>query len=64
MYIMQFIGTTYLPIRFIVDRYLVHCHGPLVSKFAVIGAPHPNVYWQYPPAEFCDRALHFIQVDK
>lgn len=41
--------------------YLVHCHGPLVSKFAVIGAPHPNVYWQYPPAEFCHRALHFIQ---
>ncbi|CAH0587141.1 unnamed protein product [Chrysodeixis includens] len=41
--------------------YLVHSRGILISKFAIIGAPHPNLYWQYPPAAFCHRALHFIQ---
>lgn len=41
--------------------YLVHSRGPLISKFAVISAPHPNLYWQYPPAPFCHKALHFIQ---
>ncbi|XP_050348440.1 uncharacterized protein LOC126772217 isoform X1 [Nymphalis io] len=41
--------------------YLVHCEGSLVSKFAVIAAPHPNLYWQHPPAAFCHRSLHFIQ---
>ncbi|CAH2085017.1 unnamed protein product [Euphydryas editha] len=41
--------------------YLVHCEGSLVSKFAVVSAPHPNLYWQHPPAAFCDRSLHFIQ---
>lgn len=41
--------------------YLAHCHGPLVSKIAVVGAPHPNLYWQYPPAAFCERTLHFVQ---
>uniref|UniRef100_A0AAU7BBM9 Membrane epoxide hydrolase n=1 Tax=Maruca vitrata TaxID=497515 RepID=A0AAU7BBM9_MARVT len=41
--------------------YLAHCYGPLISKFAVVGAPHPNLYWQYPPATFCQGALHFIQ---
>ncbi|CAG9787944.1 unnamed protein product [Diatraea saccharalis] len=41
--------------------YLAHCHGPLISKVAVVGAPHPNLYWQYPPAPFCERALHFTQ---
>ncbi|XP_028167345.1 epoxide hydrolase 4-like [Ostrinia furnacalis] len=41
--------------------YLAHCYGPLISKFAVVGAPHPNLYWQYPPAAFAQQALHFIQ---
>ncbi|XP_030022877.1 AB hydrolase superfamily protein YfhM-like [Manduca sexta] len=41
--------------------YLVHCYSKLISKFAVIGAPHPNLYWQYPPTAFCQKALHFIQ---
>ncbi|XP_075975582.1 epoxide hydrolase 4-like isoform X2 [Anticarsia gemmatalis] len=41
--------------------YLVHSRGSLISKFAVIDAPHPNLYWQYPPAAFCHRVLHFIQ---
>ncbi|CAB3254306.1 unnamed protein product [Arctia plantaginis] len=41
--------------------YLVHSRGPLVSKFAIVDAPHPNLYWQYPPAAFCYKALHFIQ---
>lgn len=48
----------------IVHRYLAHCHTSLISKFCVIGAPHPNLYWQYPPAAFCDSALHFIQVSR
>ncbi|KAH9631835.1 hypothetical protein HF086_000659 [Spodoptera exigua] len=42
--------------------YLVHTRGSLISKFAVINAPHPNLYWQYPPATFCHRALQFIQI--
>ncbi|XP_047025278.1 epoxide hydrolase 4-like isoform X1 [Helicoverpa zea] len=42
--------------------YLVHSRGPLISKFAVINAPHPNLYWQFPPAAFCHRVLHFIQM--
>ncbi|KAL4719419.1 hypothetical protein ACJJTC_002259 [Scirpophaga incertulas] len=46
----------------ILTWYLAHCQGHLVSKFAVIGAPHPNLYWQYPPAAFCENVLHFIQV--
>lgn len=41
--------------------YLAHCYGPMVSKFAVIEAPHPNLYWEFPPAKFCREALHFIQ---
>ncbi|XP_045498912.1 epoxide hydrolase 4-like [Colias croceus] len=41
--------------------YLVHCQGSLISKFIVVGAPHPNLYWQHPPAKFCQRSLHFIQ---
>ncbi|XP_039755108.1 epoxide hydrolase 4-like isoform X1 [Pararge aegeria] len=41
--------------------YLVHCHGSLVSKFAVVAAPHPNLYWQHPPAAFCQGSIHFIQ---
>ncbi|XP_052754871.1 epoxide hydrolase 4-like [Galleria mellonella] len=41
--------------------YLAHCHGHLISKMAVIGAPHPNLYWQNPPAVFCNGVLHFIQ---
>ncbi|XP_038214255.1 uncharacterized protein LOC119834051 [Zerene cesonia] len=43
------------------DKYLVHCQGSLISKFIVVGAPHPNLYWQHPPAAFCQRSLHFIQ---
>ncbi|XP_049872762.1 epoxide hydrolase 4-like [Pectinophora gossypiella] len=41
--------------------YLAHCHGRMIGKLAVVGAPHPNLYWQYPPAAFCNRVLHFIQ---
>ncbi|KAJ2950902.1 hypothetical protein O0L34_g5266 [Tuta absoluta] len=41
--------------------YLAHSHGRMISKLAVVGAPHPNLYWQYPPAAFCNRVLHFIQ---
>ncbi|CAK1585121.1 unnamed protein product [Parnassius mnemosyne] len=41
--------------------YLAHCRGELIRKFIVIGAPHPNLYWQYPPAPFCKQALYFIQ---
>ncbi|CAH0399671.1 unnamed protein product [Chilo suppressalis] len=41
--------------------YLAHCHSSLISKLAVIGAPHPNLYWQYPPAPFCEQALYFTQ---
>ncbi|CAG4974638.1 unnamed protein product [Parnassius apollo] len=41
--------------------YLAHCRGALIRKFIVIGAPHPNLYWQYPPAPFCQQALYFIQ---
>ncbi|KAJ0183095.1 hypothetical protein K1T71_001071 [Dendrolimus kikuchii] len=41
--------------------YLVHCHDRLIRKFAVIGATHPNYYWQYPPAPFSYETLHFIQ---
>nr|AGC92732.1 epoxide hydrolase 4-like protein [Heliconius erato] len=41
--------------------YLAHCHGSLISKFAVIAAPHPNLFWQHPPATFCNRSLYFIQ---
>ncbi|KAM3960061.1 LOW QUALITY PROTEIN: epoxide hydrolase 4 [Aphomia sociella] len=41
--------------------YLAHCYDHLISKMVVIGAPHPNLYWQSPPAAFCNGALHFIQ---
>ncbi|XP_047990072.1 epoxide hydrolase 4-like [Leguminivora glycinivorella] len=41
--------------------YLAHCHGALVRRLAVLGAPHPSLYWQYPPAPFCDGLQHFIQ---
>ncbi|XP_032516342.2 uncharacterized protein LOC116769384 [Danaus plexippus] len=41
--------------------YVVHCQGVLIHKFAVISAPHPNLYWQHPPAEFCQQSLHFMQ---
>ncbi|CAH2046821.1 unnamed protein product, partial [Iphiclides podalirius] len=41
--------------------YLAHSRGPLIRKLAIIDSPHPNLYWQYPPARFCHRALHFIQ---
>ncbi|XP_050678846.1 epoxide hydrolase 4-like [Leptidea sinapis] len=41
--------------------YLVHCQGAMIHKFIVVGAPHPNLYWQHPPAAFCHRSLHFIQ---
>ncbi|CAK1541884.1 unnamed protein product [Leptosia nina] len=41
--------------------YLGHCHGSMVSKFIVAGAPHPNLYWQHPPSPFCLGSLHFIQ---
>ncbi|KAI5631493.1 epoxide hydrolase 4-like isoform X2 [Phthorimaea operculella] len=41
--------------------YLAHSHGRMINKLVVIGAPHPNLYWQYPPAAFCNRVLHFIQ---
>ncbi|XP_072932476.1 epoxide hydrolase 4-like [Epargyreus clarus] len=44
-----------------VTWYLAHCQGSLINKFVVVGAPHPNLFWQYPPAAFCDRVLHFIQ---
>ncbi|XP_041979772.1 epoxide hydrolase 4-like [Aricia agestis] len=40
--------------------YLSHSKGSLIRKMAVVGAPHPNLYWQYPPASFCTN-LHFIQ---
>ncbi|XP_059053025.1 epoxide hydrolase 4-like [Achroia grisella] len=40
--------------------YLAHCHGHLISKMAIIGALHPNLYWQNPPV-FCNGALHFVQ---
>ncbi|KPJ05142.1 PREDICTED: uncharacterized protein LOC106116843 [Papilio xuthus] len=41
--------------------YLAHCRGALVRRFVVAGAPHPNLYWQHPPAPFCHQALYFIQ---
>ncbi|XP_063362686.1 epoxide hydrolase 4-like [Cydia amplana] len=41
--------------------YLAHCHGALVRRMVAVGAPHPNLYWQFPPAPFCKGALHFIQ---
>ncbi|XP_037969200.2 epoxide hydrolase 2-like [Plutella xylostella] len=41
--------------------YLVHARGALVSKFVAVDAPHPSLYWQYPPAPFCQKSLHFIQ---
>ncbi|XP_013193717.2 epoxide hydrolase 4 [Amyelois transitella] len=41
--------------------YLSHCYGVFISKLIVVGAPHPNLYWQSPPAAFCKSALHFIQ---
>ncbi|KPJ16191.1 hypothetical protein RR48_08196 [Papilio machaon] len=47
--------------RFTSYRYLAHCRGALVRRFVVAGAPHPNLYWQHPPAPFCHHALYFIQ---
>ncbi|XP_068634024.1 epoxide hydrolase 4-like [Battus philenor] len=41
--------------------YLAHCRGALIRKLVIIGAPHPNMYWQHPPVAFCNRALQFIQ---
>lgn len=39
----------------------MHSHPSLVRKFVVIGAPHPNLYWQYPVAPFCQGILQFLQ---